>query len=168
MEEGFRWLWGKNANHIFFISIINLLLFWNKSKLLCKETTGCNINRAVGQSQFHIQSVNFRCYLFDFSSSRFCAMTLKGLVMPAPQDGADGCLSGHVIWLWWRSNMRTSYAVRHTKYAYSGRDQPEAFNTCETLTAWALRRNCQADFGSRIKTCNLMSLEDAEYWLKLR
>lgn len=59
---------------------------------------------------------------------------LKGLVMPAPQDGADGWLSGPVIWLCRRSDMRSSYAVRHANYAYSRRDQPEAFITYETLT----------------------------------
>lgn len=151
-----------------FIGIINLLLFWNMSEFLCKETMEQSINSDVGQSQFQIPSV-VPVWFFKDSFSSFCTMTaLKGLVMPAPQDGADGCLSGHVIWLWQRSDIRTSYAVRHANYAYSRRDQPEAFNTYETLTTWALRRNCQADFGSKTITRNLMSLEDPERWLKLR
>lgn len=62
----------------------------------------CSINKAVDKNQLHVHG--------DFSGvvclippglpfQILCHENFKALVMPAPQDGADGCLSGHVIWL---------------------------------------------------------------------
>lgn len=85
------------------------------------------MNSSVGQSHFQIQSVAFRCCLLDRSRIAFPVSAVGGLEVPAPQDGADG-------WLGQRSGRRICPGGRLAIYADTRRDQPEAFNACETLT----------------------------------
>lgn len=103
------------------------------------------INSSVGQSHFDIQRVTFRIALPIF-------VGLMGLMAGWPPS-----------WLGQRTGRRTSPAGRHANCACTRRDQPGAFHASETLTTPALRRNCQAQLGSRAITHNLMSLKGPEH-----